>query len=233
MFCFIDDLVIEAIEEKRNWYYQIKDVKKLDWVDRGANAIKDDFTHQHIMCSSQGIEAFLRLVVSGKEVYDHLVLTKPDDIRDIVSVINFETATSLSSLIRQSPLLREELVEMCALKNPSVDKLEALAAIILGAWDSTDKKKVPLTVLLNKCFSQNPHYIKGFSDKISDKLADILNSLRGFSYVIEGGFLKWIFGLTDEGVISFRIGSIEFEQWENDLFNARIKTFEDLEPFLA
>lgn len=233
IFSFIDDLVIETIERKRNWYYQIKDVKKLEWDDRNPHSIKDDFMHQYEICSSEGIESFLRLVVSNKEVHEHLLLTKPDDVGDLIKIINFETALSLSSLIRENPLLREELIKMCALKNPSADKLEALAAIILGAWDSTNKKRVSLAELLERCYSQNPHYIKGFSNKISGKLADILNGIIEFSYSIEGGFLKWNFGTTDEGVLSYRIGSLEFEQWENDLFNATVKTFEDLEPFLA
>jgi hypothetical protein len=233
IFSFIDDLVIETVKEKKNWYYQIKDVKKLDWNDRTPNSIKDDFKHQYEICSSEGIEAFLRLVVSNKEVHEHLLLTRPDDVGDLIKIINFETALSLNSLIRENQLLRGELIKMCALKNPSADKLEALAAIILGAWDSTDKKRVSLAELLERCYSQNPHYIKGFSNKISGKLADILKEIAEFSYLIEGGFLKWKFGRTDEGVLSYRIGSLEFEQWENDLFNATIKTFEDLEPFLA
>jgi hypothetical protein len=90
-----------------------------------------------------------------------------------------------------------------------------------------------LKELLDKSYSQNPHYIKGHSTRISSKLEDILAKINGFSYSIEGGFLRWSYWNTDEGVLQFPIGSVEFEQWENDIFNATINTFEDLEPFLA
>lgn len=175
IFSFIDDLVIETVEEKKNWYYQIKDVKKLDWDDRNPNSLKDDFKHQHEICSSEGIEAFMRLVVSNKEVQEHLLLTRPDDVGDLIKIINFETALSINSLIRENPLLREELTKMCALRNPSADKLEALAAIILGAWDSTDKKRVSLAELLERCYSQNPHY----ADRRSAGRRPIINCGRG------------------------------------------------------
>jgi hypothetical protein len=232
-FCFIDDLVIEANGNKRNWYYQLKDIQKLDWSDGKSYPMKDDFRHQHAICSRAGIEAFLRLVVSEREVCDHLESTVPADLTGLVKVLNFESAASLNSLIRSNSLFRRELTEMCALKNPSQDKLEALATIVLGAWDSTSKKKVSLSELLDKCFIQNPHYIKGFYNKISAKLEEIFSRIEGLLWEVEGGFIKWRFGRKDEGVISYRIGSAEFEQWENDLFNATIVTFEDLEPFLV
>lgn len=233
VFCFVDDFVIEIAEERKNWHYQIKDVQVLNWNSKTPNSLKEDFLRQRAICSSEGVEAVLRLVVSNKKVYERLRSTKPEDIGDLVGLVHFETAPSLNSLIRKNPLFREELTRMCALKNPSTNKLEALAAIILGAWDSTDKKKVSLRVILDKCYSLNPHYMRGFNNKISNKLADIFNGIEQFSYIVEGGLLQWKFGLRYEGNLSCRIGSQEYEQWENDIFNASIKTFEDLEPFLA
>lgn len=232
VFCYIDDLVIEEEEDKINRYYQIKDVADLGW-SNGAHTIKEDFRKQHKLSRDLGVEPFLRLVVSRKEVYDYLVANLPEEIKDLVKVVHFETASSLNNLIRKNSLIKEELVKMCALKNPSADKLDALGTILLGSWDSTDKNKVPLKELLDKSYAQNPHFIRGLSTGISQRLSGILNSIEGFSYTIENGFLKWNFNTTDEGVLEYRIGSIEFEQWENDLFNAIIKTFEDLEPFLA
>jgi len=195
--------------------------------------VKEDFISQREIYLSIGIDPYLCLVVSNKDVYDHLVSSIDESIRSFVKVVNFETATSLSNMIRNNASIRDELIKMCALKNPSADKLNTLGAILLGAWDSTDKRAISLKDLLDIGYSQNPHYIKGFSAKISGKLEGIFNSVDGLSYELEAGFLKWRFKNTDEGVLQYRIGSVEFEQWENDVFNAEIKTFEDLELFLA
>jgi hypothetical protein len=233
VFCFVDDLVVEQLAERNHWFYQIKDIASLEWNNRPENSVRDDFKNQHAICVREGIHPYLSLVVSDKIVYDHLIATKPDDIRTFVKVVNFRPATSLNNLIRDNANIREELIKMCALENPSSDKLNTLAAILLGVWDSTDKKKVSLKEVLDRCYNISPHYIKGFSRRISKGLEEIIKSINGLDYKVEGGFLKWNFRNTDEGVIQYRIGSTEFEKWENDLYNATILTFEDLEPFLV
>src|SRR5258708_33203067 len=232
VICFIDHLVIEEIEGKNDRHYQIKDVLALGW-NSGDHHIKDDFKKQKELSMKLGINPSLILVVSNKEVHDSLVASMPDEIVDFVKVIHFETASSLNNLIRKNSFIKDELIQMCALVKPSTDKLETLGAILLGSWDSTDKSKVSLKELLSRSYAQNPHFIKGFSTEISQKLSDILKSLERFSYKVENGFLNWDFNETDNGVLEYRIGSMEFEQWENDIFNATIKSFEDLEPFLA
>jgi len=232
-FCFVDDLVIEQTKGKIHRFYQIKDVANLEWNNRPGHSIKEDFISQREIYLSIGIDPYLRLVVSNKDVYDHLISSIDEDIRDFIQVVNFETATSLNNLIRKNDSLRKELFKMCALNNPSADKLNTLGAILLGAWDSTDKRAISLKDLLDIGYRQNPHYIKGSFAKISGKLEGIFKDVDGFSYELEAGFLKWSFKNTDEGVLQYRIGSFEFEQWENDVFNAIIKTFEDLELFLA
>jgi hypothetical protein len=205
----------------------------LEWNNRAENSIRDDFKNQNAICAREGIDPYLRLVVSDEAVSDHLIATKPDDIRDLVEVVNFRTATSLNNLIRDNAMIRAELIKMCALDKPSGDKLNTLAAILLGAWDSTDKNKISLEEILDRCYNINPHYIKGFSKRISKGLEKVLTNIKGLDFEVEGGFLKWNFRKTDEGVVQYRIGSMEFERWESDLFNATILTFEDLEPFLV
>jgi hypothetical protein len=232
LLCFIDDLVIEQSENKNNWHYQIKDVASIEW-NNSDHPLKDDFKNQHEICLNLGIKPYLRLVISRSEIYEHLASNIPKEIEGLVKVVNFETASSLNNLIRNNSLIKEELLKMCALTNPSMDKLNTLAAILLSSWNATNKSRISLKELLDNSYSQNPHYIKGFATKISQKLDDILKIVDGFSYIVENGYLKWKYYGTDDGVLQYRIGSIEFEQWENDLFNATIQTFEDLESFLA
>jgi hypothetical protein len=85
---------------------------------------------------------------------------------------------------------------------------------------------------LDRSQAQNPNFIRGFGTEVSKKLSEILKSIIGFSYTIECGYLNWRFNDTDEGILKYCIGSFKYEQWENDVFNTVIKTFEDLEPLL-
>lgn len=231
-YAFVDDLLIEHIKDKIETYYQIKDVTSLSWFN-GEHPLKDDFIYQFKISSKSEINAKFKLVVSNKGIYDDLVSKLPSEIKGFAEVIHFETASSLNNLIRKNPLMKAELSNMCALNNPSTDKLETLATILLGAWDASEKSKVQFREILNRSQSQNPNFIKGYNNILSHKLSNILNSISHFSYEVENGFLKWKFKNTDEGVLEYKIGSIEFEQWENDVFNKEIKTFEDLESFLS
>jgi hypothetical protein len=229
---FVDDLLIEQIADKIEKYFQIKDTAKLSW-EAGEHPLKDDFIYQYKISKISGINAKLQIVVSDKSFYDNLRSDIPGEIIGFIEVVHFETASSLNNLLRKNLVMKEELRKMCALTNPSTDKLETLATILLGAWDSTSKSKIQLKDIIDKSHSQNPNYIKGHLNKISHKLSEILNSINGFTYEIENGFLKWKFNSTDEGVLKYRIGSSEFEQLENDIFNSDIKSYEDLEPFLS
>ena len=229
---FIDDLLIEQIADKIETYFQLKDVARLSW-QAGEHPLKDDFFYQHKISIISGINAKFQIVVSDKSVYENLLSDIPGEIIDFVEVVHFESASSLNNLIRKNLLMKEELTKMCALTNPSTDKLETLATIILGAWDASSKSKISLEDILNKSYSLKPNFIKGHLTKLSHTLSKILNSINGFTYEIENGFLKWKFNNTDEGVLKYGIGSREFEQLENDIFNTDIKSFEDLEPFLS
>ena len=123
---------------------------------------------------------------------------------------------------------------MCAISNPSSDKLDALGSIILGAWDGTDKTKISLGTLLDNCYGQNPNYIKGFGGRLSEHLKQILDAINGFSYKIENGYIIWTYNTTDTGTLSYPIGTKEFMQWENDILNlGSINDFELIEPYLS
>ena len=231
-FCFIDDLVMEQTEERINHHYQIKDVLDLNWKN-GRNSVSEDFIRQYEMSRGTSITSHLGLVVSREKLRETLIEDIPEEIKNTVRVIHFQSASSLNNLIRHNSLIKDELSRLCALRNPSIDKLETLGPILLGSWDTTNKTRVSLRELLNSCYTINPNFIKGHSTRVSQKLNDIFLTLEGFDFVVENGFLQWSYNATDSGVLQYRIGTREFEQWENDVFNSDIKKFEDIEPFLA
>lgn len=232
VLCFIDDLIIEKQDENTVEHYQLKDVAGLSWHDN-PHSIKDDFIMQHNVCSDNGMDATLQLVVSREEVKQDLISKMPDELRGVATVLHFQNASSINNLIRENTEVRDVLRNMCALSNPSSDKLDTLGSIILGVWSSVDQKQTPLAEILEKCVRQNPHYIRGLQDNISQRLTNIFSNIDGFIYAIERGYISWTYRDTDNGTLSYRIGSSEFEQWENDVFNVEpFNSFEDIEPFL-
>ncbi len=50
---------------------------------------------------------------------------------------------------------------------------------------------------------------------------------------VQGGLIKWEYQSTDTGIISFEIGSENYEKWENEIFNlTEVNLFEHIEPYL-
>lgn len=229
---FVDDLEIGFPARNEFRYYQIKDIIALSW-EAGDHPLRNDFEVQYTMMHDAGVSGKLFIVVSRQDVWDALKKSHPDSIQEYSEVLHFQTAVSLNRLIQEYAVFKNELAGMCALKNPSTDKLEALGAVLLGVWDASDKTNIDLKGLISRCRELTPNYIKGEANVLSGKITGILGSIDGFFFVLEGGFLRWNYRDTDEGVLAYSIGSQRFEQWENDIFNANIKTFEDLESFLS
>jgi len=215
MFAFVDDLVIEQYDEHKNngWFYQIKNVQTLDW-SGGTHPLENDFINQRLVSERLGLPSSLGLVVSTDNVFEKLQSTQPDNLKH-VELINFKSANSIPSLIRDNELIRKELIRMCAFENPPNFVLETLAAILLGSWDSSDKKKVSLGEIIENCYRLNPHYIRGLENKISASLEKLFAAIAGFTYKVEGGYIRWTFNNTDEGTLMFRIGS-------RDLLNGKL-----------
>lgn len=231
VFAFIDDLVIEFSAGSSICYFQIKDVEILSWTS-GTHSLKEDFTLQKRLLDAQKINGLLTLVVAKEEVFSELSNNIPEELR-FVRVIQYCTASSMSNLIRTNSLLKAELTRMCALTNPAVDKLEVLGTTLLGVWDSVDKNRISLTELMDRAHAQSPNYIKGLVNTISLKLSGVFETIKGFIYHIENGYIVWEYNATDSGVVEYLIGSLKYNQWESDIFNAEIQTFEDLESFLS
>jgi hypothetical protein len=232
-FSFIDDLIIEVQSEHLNKFFQIKDIQALTWAG-GDHPLQDDFENQYNICLQNNQEAELYLTLSRFELCERLRAQLPGRISQFTTVIHFNSALSINSLLRVNEEFRDQLVEMCAISNPSSDTLDALGTIILGAWDATDKTRVSMKTLLENCYHQSPNYIKGLADRLSVRLDNFLSSVSGFTFEIEQGYLQWNYNNTDKGILQFAIGTQKFLQWENDVINTGPGIdFELLEPFLS
>ncbi len=230
--CFVDDLVVEERTTSQNSYYQIKDVVQLDWKN-GIHPLEADFNMQKNICNHNHHNSDMNLVLSRSEVHASMVSTLPETIRAFTNIIHFETAPSVSMLVRTNTKAKTELTKMCALNNPGADKLETLATIILGAWDATNKVNINLENLLNHCHDTNPHYIRGHANQIPARVKVLIQNIKGFTFEVQNGYITWRYELTDSGVVSAAIGSLAFNQWENEILEyGKFDNFEDLEPFL-
>lgn len=233
--CFVDDLAIETPSIPGANYFQIKDVATLSW-DSGQNhTIKECFELQLALGETEGIDTKCIMVVSRKSVCDSLKKETPEAIKNKTDIIHFNAAASINQLIQVNEDFRDAMSNICALTNPSTDKLEAIATIILGVWDASDKTKVTIDQLLKKCYDINPNYIIGFESLLPSNVENILQRIDGLAFEVENSYLKWKYKSTDNGVLPFSIGSKEFLQWEDDLVkkDSSIQTFEDLEHFLS
>jgi hypothetical protein len=229
---FIDDLVVKNEVDQTVEHYQIKDVQSLSWTSN-PHPIDEDFRMQHALCTDRGETPQLELVVSNDQLKNELEEAMTDDLKAIVSVHYFPNADSISKLLKVNVEVKNALTNMCALTNPSTDKLDALGTIVLGAWSGSDQKQVSLESILDACYGHNPHYIKGFDNRISKGLQTILDRIENFSYAIENGYIRWNYDDTDYGVISYRIGNPEYFNWESEVIHADANNFEELESYLV
>ncbi len=230
---FIDDLVIEKTVDKTNEYYQIKDVASLGWNDP-AHPLSKDVSIQHDLCTSSGIQPQIEIVVSKKEVQGRLIDHLPGSLQNKVTITHFPAATSINNQIRNNQPFKTALAQICSLNNPTTDKLDVVGNLLLGVWGGIAPEKVPLKRYIDGCHASNPNFFKGAGTKLSDKLAAIFANIRGFNYTLQNGYISWTYEQSDNGVIPHAIGTWQFEQWENDIFQLDpISTFDDIEPYLS
>lgn len=222
-YAFVDDLVIEYDRKYKNRrrtrvkksFFQIKDVSDLSWTSNKVHPLYKDFEIQYSVLKSTNKSCKQYLVVSNKKLHQKLSLSIPKSIRNHTNVEHFETADSLSKLIVDNAVIRNTLASICALKNPTIDKLVTLGTIILGAWDASNKQRVRIADIIESCLDMNPNYIKGKEQTISEELTNRLKAIKGFTFTVLHGYLSWEYNKTDKGIMSCRIGSKEFVQFED------------------
>lgn len=231
---FVDDLHI-GVDKQDFYYYQLKTSKSLDWSYRKTFAsLKIDFLLQEYWCKWKREHYFLHLVVSNKEVYNSLLSTRPKAISGVF-VENFVYAETVSLLLANSTPFRKNVASVCAITSPTLDKLAAVAASIIGVWSSSNKKGVNLQEFLISVKNINGSFVKYPLlpiANVSTQLDAILLGIPDFYYHIDNNYFIWEFGPTDSGNLSYDVLSKEFATFEKKIVQAHPNVFEDLEPFL-
>lgn len=230
---FVDDLLI--VKDENRHLYQLKSSKSLAWGSaKKLKTLNFDFYIQKKIERFSKRKFRLGLVVSIKDLRDKLNQNLPAQLQDCTDVVHFPCCESLQKQILTDSKFRQELEKLSALRSPTVDKLESLAATVLGAWNASNKKNLNLEYLYLKVEEIGYAFIKPrIIHNISSPTKNILDQIKGFTYICHGNYLTWEYGPADKGVIPYQIGSSEFEEIEKKIQSAVPKDFITLEEIIS
>lgn len=234
ILAFVDDLIIVYQDDTTFGHYQLKNSTDVAW-GNGLQSITDDFSKQYALNQSMLRESKLYLVVSSQELKYRLNESLPAAIKAYSEVLYFPYSSSLVKVIAQQPDFREAIKYLCAFENPPPDKIECVAAVLLGAWVSSDKSGVSVLEILNRAQESTPSFIRSFSQEwqLDPEVENILSKIQGLSYNLTKGFLHWEYGDgLDTGTLPYSIDSDKFRRFQELLKRNNPSSFEELEAFL-
>ncbi|SFD14963.1 hypothetical protein SAMN05518672_101746 [Chitinophaga sp. CF118] len=228
---FVDDLYINDVKEKNESFYQLKMGNDLSWGTK-FQSLFFDFNKQKNILQYRKRKFKLYLVVGCSIVFEKMKKSLPAKLKKCTIIEYFPSHHSINSQLINNSQFRDVVSHLCALND--LNKLEALASCILGAWGSTNKNNIPISDILNRVRNMGYSYLK--SDiplYISPTLDSILRNISGFSYEIKNGYFSWTYGTADSGSIPNSIDSTEFRNIESEIIKEVPKTFDDLEKIMA
>lgn len=221
---FVDDLYISHKQGSAE-FYQLKNVQTLTWQTGSSHPIEYDFRKQKELMNNVAIPFTLFLVYSNT---DCNISKIPESISDCTKIEYFPYCSSLNRLLLESIEFKNAISDISAYTLAPVDKLYELSTILLGVWDSLEKKDVALIEIVQK--------IKGFSyignnfifeeDLQVDFLArKIYDNIPNFHYMIFGSTFYWSYKVKMKGEIE-RGNYLVFE---SKVIKNEPNTFNDLE----
>jgi len=230
---FVDDLVI-TIKNHRH-IFQLKTSKKLDWgLARKLKTLNFDFSIQSRIEKFKKNSYNLYLVVSNDILKNNLKKRLPKQLRSSTDIIMFPYNDSIQNQIINDTLFKKELLALCAIDSPSVDKLESLAATILGVWNASNKKNICIESLYKNIEHTGYAFIKSREkNQLSDEVHRIISSIPDFKFVVHNNYFTWQYKSSDSGVIPYQLGSSEFKIIEKEIIKINPKDFITLENIIS
>ncbi|MEQ8753275.1 MAG: hypothetical protein RID09_07120 [Coleofasciculus sp. G1-WW12-02] len=234
IMAFVDDLIINDIQENIYQHYQLKNTASLRW-GSGLRSIADDFAKQYNLNQAVSKQSEMTLVVSKSQLRDRLANQIPQPVAEFSKVDYFYFAPSLPKVLQEEQEFSQAVAYLCAFDNPEPDKIECVASVILGAWLSSDKSNVSLREILEKSRQSQPSYIRYFGSQdvqIDPEVKKILAKIQWFTYSISKGFLQWQFanGL-EEGTLPYSIETENFRRFQKRVKQNKPRTFDELEVY--
>lgn len=228
---FVDDLLIKV--KKQRQLYQLKSSQRLKWgFGRKLKTLNFDFSIQRRIEIFFNREFQLFLTVANVPLKNSLNNSLPKHLKKCTEVLLFPYNDSIQNQIINDRNFKTELTKLSALPAPTTDKLESLAAAILGFWVASNKKMVCLEDLYSKLENMGYPFIKSRSThNLQQHTIDILDAVPDFSYTVSGNYLEWTFSDKERGVIPYQIGSEEFNNIEEKIRINNPENFITLEKF--
>jgi hypothetical protein len=232
VMAFVDDLIIDYCNENFVKHFQLK-ATQVSW-DEGEHPIAEDFCMQ-FQINEQLLQkkSEINLVVPFSQLRQKLLDSIPGNIQSYTQVCLFSCDPNLRKVLQLEPNFRQAIEYLCAFDNPSADKIECVASVLLGAWMSIDKKNVSIAAILKRAQQSSPSYIRSFvAVSLDPDVESILESIQGLTYEVSRGFLKWQFRGLQEGTLSYSCDDERFTAFQNHIKKNCPATFDELEGLL-
>lgn len=228
---FVNDFIIDCVGDSSLQHFQLKSGQSVSWGE-GDRSIFSDFNNQKKLNDSRSRGSQITLVVSSPDLKQSLEEIIPTDIKDYSQVVHFHYATSINAVLDREPHFQQVVQYLCAVENATKDKLETVAAVLLGAWVASDKSGISVMEILQKAQQHSPSYIRTFGPehKLDPQVKDILDKIPKFQYKVSKGFFHWEFGGgIDKGTLMYSCETPEFYRFEDRIKQYQPTSFDELE----
>lgn len=232
---FVDDLILLDTQAPQAIHFQLKNSQTVFW-GKGLGTIADDFEKQHQLNQACSQPCELMLVVSNPTLGDRLLRSIPSQIQPFSRVIHFPYAPTLLRIIQQEPQFRNALAYLSVYEEPTLDAIDAIATVLLGAWVSSDRTNITLSEVLTKAQQCQPSFIRSFSKEeptLDVEVITILNRIENFTYTLEKGFFSWKYqGGLEQGTLLYSCETESFRRFQDYIKRNVPTSFEELEGLL-
>jgi hypothetical protein len=176
----------------------------------------------------------LNLVVSSKELEEKMLKTMPPEISGFTNIHCFHHGETLSRCLFSNKGFLDSVKHLCAFDD-QIDKVETVAAVLLGAWKSIEKSSITVSDIIEKAKNHRPSFIRALSENYQpdSRLLKILDNIENFNYDIQKGFMRWTYrdGL-ERGVFPYDCESETFKKFQGYIIEKNPLKFEDIEQML-
>ena len=229
---FVDDLLVKFQKHNAQHHFQLKTSPTVSW-GTGLKSISDDFYKQKVLNDSLGVDKTRAvLVCSDKEKAARLQKNTPDNIADFTDIIFFPEANTINHLILIDDEFKTLIGQICF--SNDIDKLEALAMLILGHWINKKTTLTSVNELLSTLENAFPNYLArlNVTENLLPEVERIFSTITNFSFKIEKGYFSWQYHDFDSGTIPYSVDSKEFTAFQHEITSKRPRQFDELEGIL-
>ena len=229
---FVDDLLIKFQKHNTQHHFQLKTSLTVSW-GNDLKSISDDFYKQKVLNDDSGIDITRTvLVCSDKETADRLQKSVPQNIADFADTLFFPEADTINHLILIDDEFKTLIGRICF--SNDIDKLEALAMLILGHWVNKKTTMTSVNKLLSTLENAFPNYLArlNVTENLLPEVERIFSTITNFSVKIEKGYFSWQYHDFDSGTIPYSVDSKEFIAFQQEITSKCPKQFDELEGIL-